>query len=90
MSTTEIIGLIFFAIGSLLANGYIVFCIIIDMGGFITTDIQGLGYMFMAGIFFGSVLYIISLTQFTKKGSAARRAFAADARKSKFGKAPAA
>ncbi len=86
MSATEIIGLIFFAVGSLLANGYIVFCIIIDMGGFITTDVQGLGYLFMTSIFFGSVLYIISLSQFTRKGSAARRAFAADARKGRFGK----
>jgi hypothetical protein len=86
MSATEIIGLVFFAIGSLLANGYIIFCIIIDMGSFITTDIQGLGYLFMTTIFLGSVLYIIALSQFTKKGSIARRAFAADVRKSKMAK----
>ncbi len=90
MGATEIIGLIFFAVGSLLANGYIIFCIIIDMGGFMTTDIQGLGYLFMTSIFLGSVLYIVALTHFTKKGTAARRAFAADARKNKFGKTTAA
>lgn len=83
MSGGERIGLVFFALGTVLANGYILLAIIIHMGDFVTSDIQGLGYLIMTNIAVATLLYSYALTKFIRKAAAtrrtARRKFAGDA-----------
>lgn len=79
MSAAERMGLVFFALGTLIANGYIFLAIIIHMGEFVTSDIQGFGYLIMTSVFVATGLFIYAMTIFIRKAAAARRTFARDA-----------